>query len=108
NTSSLILNSLESVNRGNEIVNSTATSLEKIVVTTNSAIQLVDEIAKASEQQAISIEEISQVIKQISDVVQTNSKTSEESANASEELNSQAKILKSLIENFKLKETEHF
>ena len=108
NTSSLILNSLESVNRGNEIVNSTATSLEKIVVTTNSAIQLVDEIAKASEQQAISIVEISQVIKQISDVVQTNSKTSEESANASEELNSQAKILKSLIENFKLKETEHF
>lgn len=103
NTSSLILNSLDAVDRGNQIVSDTASSLEKIVVTTNEAISLVDEIAKASENQAKSIDEISQVIDEISNVVQTNSKTSEESANASKELNSQANILKSLIENFNLK-----
>ena len=106
NTSSLILNSLEAVDRGNQIVSDTANSLERIVITTNEAIELVDEIAKASENQAASIDDISYVIQQISDVVQTNSKTSEESAHSSEELNSQAKILKSLIENFKLKNIE--
>ena len=42
--------------------------------------------------------------RQISEVVQTNSATSEESAAASEELSGQAQMLKSLIENFKLKD----
>lgn len=103
NTSVLILNSLDSVERGSQIVNDTATSLERTVEITNEAIKLVDKIATASKKQAESIDEISQGIEQISNVVQTNSKTSEESASSSEDLNSQAQILKSLIENFKLK-----
>ncbi|MPM98668.1 hypothetical protein SDC9_145856 [bioreactor metagenome] len=42
-------------------------------------------------------------LEQISQVVQTNSATSEESAAASEELSGQAQILKSLIDDFNLK-----
>ena len=106
NTSVLILNSLEAVEKGSKIVDKTANSLEKIVTTTNEAISLVDEIANTSEYQAKAIEQISNGIEQISVVVQTNSATSEESAAASEELNSQARILKELIENFNLKVTE--
>jgi methyl-accepting chemotaxis protein len=42
-------------------------------------------------------------MEQISNVVQTNSATAEESAAASEELSGQAKMLKSLVQQFKLR-----
>ncbi|MDU2592606.1 MAG: methyl-accepting chemotaxis protein, partial [Paeniclostridium sordellii] len=61
-------------------------------------------IAKASEEQASAINQITLGIEQISEVVQTNSATSEESAAASEELSGQAQMLKALIENFNLKD----
>lgn len=50
------------------------------------------------------ISQITLGVEQISAVVHTNSATSEESAAASEELSVQAQMLKSLIENFKLKD----
>ncbi|HSQ88407.1 MAG TPA: methyl-accepting chemotaxis protein, partial [Romboutsia sp.] len=60
---------------------------------------------KASDEQASAITQVTLGVEQISEVVQTNSATSEESAAASEELSGQAQMLKSLIENFKLKDT---
>ena len=103
NTSTLIENSIIAVNNGSKIVDNTAISLQKIVDTTNQTIELIDEIAKESDSQASSILQVSLGIEQISLVVQTNSATSEESAAASEELSGQAQMLKSLIDNFKLK-----
>jgi methyl-accepting chemotaxis protein len=84
-------------------VDSTAKSLQNIIDTTNQTIVLVYEIAKASEEQSSAIAQVTLGVEQISEVVQTNSATSEESAAASEELSGQAQMLKSLIENFKLK-----
>ncbi|MBO3445596.1 methyl-accepting chemotaxis protein [Clostridium sp. CCUG 7971] len=105
NTATLIENSIGSVNKGTEIVDSTAESLQKIINTTNRTTTLVDDIAKASEEQASAITQVTLGVEQISEVVQTNSATSEESAAASEELSGQAQMLKSLIENFELKDT---
>ncbi|MCR8746749.1 methyl-accepting chemotaxis protein [Romboutsia lituseburensis] len=104
NTSTLIENSIKAVDNGTEIVNHTADSLQKIIDTTNQTIRIVDEIAKESEEQADAISQVTLGVEQISAVVQTNSATSEESAAASEELSGQAQMLKSLIENFKLKD----
>ncbi|WP_373598074.1 HAMP domain-containing methyl-accepting chemotaxis protein [Paraclostridium bifermentans] len=104
NTATLIENSIEAVNKGTEIVDNTAESLQKIINTTNRTTALVDAIAKASEEEASAITQVTLGVEQISDVVQTNSATSEESAAASEELSGQAQMLKSLIENFKLKD----
>ncbi|GAA0865456.1 methyl-accepting chemotaxis protein [Paraclostridium tenue] len=104
NTATLIENSIEAVEKGTEIVDNTAKSLQKIIETTNETILIVDEIAKASEEEASAINQVKLGIEQISEVVQTNSATSEESAAASEELSGQAQMLKSLIENFKLKD----
>ncbi|GAA0714775.1 methyl-accepting chemotaxis protein [Paraclostridium ghonii] len=104
NTATLIENSIKAVGNGTEIVNHTADSLQKIIETTNQTIKIVDEIAKESEEQASSISQVTLGVEQISAVVQTNSATSEESAAASEELSGQAQMLKSLIENFKLKD----
>lgn len=54
----------------------------------------------------MSISQISQGVDQISSVVQMNSATSEQSAAASEELSGQAVFMKSLIEQFQLKEKD--
>ncbi|RDY22453.1 methyl-accepting chemotaxis protein [Romboutsia maritimum] len=104
NTATLIKNSIQAVDNGTKIVDHTAQSLQKIIDTTNQSIVLVDEIAKASDEQASAITQVTLGVEQISEVVQTNSATSEESAAASEELSGQAQMLKSLIENFKLKD----
>lgn len=63
----------------------------------------VEMIAKASDEQAEAIAQVTLGVEQISAVVQNNSATSEESAAASEELSGQAQMLKSLIEGFNIK-----
>lgn len=104
NTATLIENSMEAVNKGTEIVDNTAQSLQKIIDTTNRTTVIVNDIAKTSEEEAVAIAQVTLGVEQISEVVQTNSATSEESAAASEELSGQAQMLKSLIENFRLKD----
>ncbi|WP_353654944.1 methyl-accepting chemotaxis protein [Clostridium sp. CCUG 7971] len=104
NTATLIENSIEAVDKGTKIVDNTAESLQKIINTTSRTTVLVDEIAKTSEEEASAITQVTLGVEQISEVVQTNSATSEESAAASEELSGQAQMLKSLIENFELKD----
>ena len=64
---------------------------------------LVAEIARASNDQASEISQITLGIEQVSSVVQTNSATAEESAAASQELSSQAQMLKNMVGLFELK-----
>lgn len=64
---------------------------------------LIGEISAASNDQATSINQVTLGMDQISSVVQTNSATSEESAATSEELSGQAKMLKDMIAEIKLK-----
>jgi methyl-accepting chemotaxis protein len=104
NTTQLIENSLRAVDNGRKISEKTEESLKSIVNKSNTAFKLVEEIASAAEQQAIGASQITIGIEQISSVVQNNSATAEESAAASEELNSQAQMLKNLVENIKLKD----
>lgn len=103
NTAVLIENSIEAVENGTKIVNNTAESLGNIIEITNQTMNSVEMIAKASDEQATAIAQVTLGVEQISSVVQTNSATSEESAAASEELSGQAQMLKSLIEGFTLK-----
>jgi len=107
-TASLIENSIKAVENGTLIVDNTAQSLQRIINATNRTNLLVNEIAKACEEEASAINQVTIGVEQISEVVQTNSATAEESAAASEELSGQAQMLKSLIENFKLKEKNNF
>lgn len=103
NTANLIENSIKAVENGTDIMNNTAGSLQRIIEKTNDTIMLVDSISNASDEQAIAINQVTLGVEEISAVVQTNSATSEESAAASEELSGQAQMLKTLINNFKLK-----
>ena len=68
-------------------------------------MEAVNQISRASENQAASIAEVSEGIHQIADVVQKNSDTSEQTAASSEELSAQAQVLNELVEQFQLKTT---
>lgn len=102
-TTSLIEDSVSNVRKGTAIADETAVALKEIVENITKTADLMIRIAEASEEQAISVEQIHLGINQISDVVQTTSATAEESAAASEELSSQAEMLKQEVRRFNLK-----
>lgn len=102
-TTDLIEDSIEKAESGARIAKETADALEMIVDGVTSVSNLVNEIQKASSEQAAAISRINQGIMQVSQVVQENSATSEQSAAASEELSGQAEMLKHLVERFRLK-----
>lgn len=100
NTTELIENSLKSVKEGTDIANETARSLNLIAESSEKSADLLMKISEASQNQAISVNQISSGIDQISSVVQSSAATAEESAASSEELSSQAQILKELVSDF--------
>ena len=105
-TSLLIEETIAAVKNGSGIAGKTAASLMENSRATGEAVELIEKIAKASNDQAMSILHISQGVEQISAVIQTNAATAEESAAASEELSSQSDLLKDLILKFKLKDVD--
>lgn len=104
-TTQLIEGSINDVEEGSKIADSTA----KLISEVEERVQLVGgtikKIDTASSEQANSISQILQGVEQISAVVQTNSATAEQSAASSEELSAQADMLRNLIAQFKLKNT---
>lgn len=101
-TRELIINSIQSVEGGNQITVEVTNALKE---TTKLANQAVHDMAESTESVETAVEAIAQLelgLDQISSVVQTNSATSEESAAASEELSSQAQLLNQLVSQFRL------
>lgn len=102
NTAILIETSISAVEKGSKIANETAHSLSEIVKTVEQTTNLINEISDAANEQSEAILQVTMGAELISAVVQTNSATAEESAAASEELSGQANILKELVDQFKL------
>ncbi len=104
NTSILIENSLQAVERGTSIAGDTAQALIKAVEGAQNITTIVSKISNASNEQAQAIAQVTEGVDQISSVVQTNSATAQQSAAASEELSDQAQILKNFVGRFRLKD----
>ncbi|MBR3840052.1 MAG: methyl-accepting chemotaxis protein [Erysipelotrichales bacterium] len=102
-TTSLIEETVTSVNNGTKIANDTANVLNVVVEKSLDVAQAISKISNAAEEQAMAISQVSIGMDQINAVVQTNSATAEESAAASEELSGQANMLKELIGQFTLR-----
>ncbi len=103
-TTGLIENSSIKVTNGTAIASETAKALEDIVASVMKVADINDEIASASSEQALGIEQVNQGLAQIDQVTQNNAANAEESASASEELSSQAQLLRQMIRRFKLNE----
>lgn len=104
NTSILIENSLQAVERGTSIAGETAEALTHAVEGAQNITSIVSKISTASNEQAQAIAQVTEGVDQISSVVQTNSATAQQSAAASEELSDQAQILKDFVSRFRIKD----
>lgn len=101
-TSKLIAASVEKTENGTVIANGTSESLLSIFDTISKTSELVDEIATASNEQAIASETINQGVSEIDSITQQNNSTAQESAAASEQLSQQAEQLKHMLSRFTL------
>ncbi len=101
-TTELIYNTTEAIEKGSQIANETAVSLEAVTKKSKEVDALVARISKACGEQSRSVADINEKIDIISAVAQRNSDTAQESASSSDELNDQARTLDELLDRFKL------
>ncbi len=76
--------------------------LLKLVPQIKNIAQLIQEIAIASNEQAIGIQQVTKVVTQLNNISQQNAASAEELSTGSEELSSQADMLREIISSFKL------
>jgi ABC-type transporter Mla subunit MlaD len=98
----MIEESVKNADSGVKITEEVAVSLSQIVNRTGKVGDLIAEIAAASKEQALGIEQVNTAVAQMNKVTQQNAANSEESASAAEELNNQAAELASMVGTFKL------
>lgn len=101
-TADLINESLIKVNLGNNLALSTADALSEILSSVTDVSNLLDEISVSSLEQADSVSEIVSNLSTFESVVHNNTRESEESAVSAKNLSEQARLLKSLIDEFNL------
>jgi len=99
-TTALIDRAIRAVEEGSHLVGETGTSLNEVVLQTETVVETMSKIIRATERQAQSVSQVTAGIDQISSVVQSNSSAAEESAATSEELSSQAELLKQQVNTF--------
>lgn len=103
NTRELINRTVALVEDGNNIASDTSQALNEIIETTKESMELIEQIAEASVSQSHSLLDTNKGMEQISAIVQANVAMAQETSATGEELNTQAKVLNTLIGAFQLK-----
>ena len=101
-TKELIERSVNSVESGSLVVEKVTDSVTAAAKMAGEAVEQMEQVSKAVEDQTDAIGQIAAGIEQISGVVQNNSATAEESAATSQELSGQATLLQQLVGNFRI------
>lgn len=101
-TKELIERSVSAVGSGSLVVEKVTDSVTAAAKMAGEAVEQMEQVSKAVEDQTDAIGQIAAGIEQISGVVQNNSATAEESAATSQELSGQAAMLQQLVGNFRL------
>jgi len=97
----LIEDSVNKVEEGTLLVNQSGTSLEGIVTAVKKVSDFMSEIAAASQEQSIGIQQVNKALMQMDKVTQKNAILSGELAEASQSMSEQAQTLKNHVAFFK-------
>jgi len=97
NTANLIEGSVKRIKSGSEIVARTNGAFGKVAQGAKKESELVGEIAAASQEQSMGIEQINKTVSEMEKVIQKNAANAEESASAAEEMSSQADQMKGFV-----------
>ena len=89
------------------LVNRSGETLSGIVAAVKRVTDIVAEIATASREQAVGLEEVSRAIVSMDDVTQKNSALVEEAASAAQMLQQQAAALREMLAGYQVEELLH-
>ena len=99
NTSALIEGTVRKVKLGSELVGKTKEAFENVTGSFKKIGSLAGEIANASKEQAIGIEQVNRAVAEMDKVVQQSAATAEETASEAEELSSQAMDMRKIVDD---------
>ncbi len=97
NTSGLIENTIKAVRQGNELTSETREAFQVNLTVAGKVGQLIDEIAAASQEQALGIAQINKAVAEMDTVTQRTTASAEEAASASEELTARAEQMRGYV-----------
>ncbi|WP_428304918.1 methyl-accepting chemotaxis protein [Lacipirellula sp.] len=98
----LIEDSVQKVETGSELVNKSGETLGMIVTSVKRVTDIVAEIAAASREQTVGIEQINKAVAQMDQVTQSNASQTEEMSGTAVALSGQAEQLQSVVAQFNL------
>ncbi|MDY3561429.1 methyl-accepting chemotaxis protein [Gemmata sp. JC673] len=98
----LIQDSVKKVETGTELVNKSGDALAEIVTSVKRVTDIVTEIAAASKEQSIGIDQVNKAVTQMDSATQRNAGQTEEMNATAQALTDQAAQLRDLIARFKL------
>ena len=97
----LIQESVNRVNQGSSLVNSSGAALEEIIVSVKKVASIVAEIATSSQEQASGIEQVNRAVTQMDGMTRQNATMVEQASAASRAMAAQARELDKALERFK-------
>jgi methyl-accepting chemotaxis protein len=103
---SLIQDSLSKVENGSALVNQSGRTLEQIVKSVKVVTDIVGEIAAASQEQAIGIDQVNKAVVQMDQVTQANANHTDELSVTAKTLADSAQHVRGLVSRFRLASAE--
>jgi methyl-accepting chemotaxis protein-1 (serine sensor receptor) len=101
----LIGHSVERVEAGSKLVGQAGTTMDEVVASVQRVTSIISEIAVASGQQNVGIDQINDAISQMDTVTQQNAALVEEAAAAAESMQQQSESLRDAVSVFKIHES---
>jgi methyl-accepting chemotaxis protein len=95
----------DAVDSGQIAMEQTESTLVQILESVNTAVEMIQQIAAASEEQSAGAEEISSSVEEMNAVAKQTSEGIEHLSTTTQELNSQTEILHGVVKQFKLNST---
>lgn len=102
NTSALIEGTVQKINNGAELVQTTHDNFNEVVENTRKVGELLEEIARASDEQAKGITQVNRAVSEMDKVVQKNAAIAEENSSAAMDMSLEATRMKEFVINLAL------